>query len=62
MPEFRGKGYGKEALIGTLQLIQEKNIYDIELDVESKNDNALNLYKACGFEEVSVMNYYEFKI
>ncbi|MCB2353722.1 hypothetical protein [Clostridium estertheticum] len=29
--------------------------------MESKNNTALNLYKVCGFEEMSVMNYYRFK-
>lgn len=59
LPDFRGKGYGKAALKEALRLINEKNIYEIELDVECKNNNALNLYKACGFEELSVMSYYK---
>lgn len=62
VPSFRGKGYGKAALISALRLINKKNIYEIELDVECKNDAALNLYKACGFEEKSVMNYYKYNI
>ncbi len=56
--EFRGKGYGKATLRTVLKLINEKDIYSIELDVECKNDTALNLYKACGFQEKSVMDYY----
>jgi ribosomal protein S18 acetylase RimI-like enzyme len=60
LPDFRGKGYGKAALKEALRLIREKNISKIELDVECKNDTALNLYKACGFEEQSIMNYYEY--
>ncbi|WP_461612066.1 GNAT family N-acetyltransferase [Clostridium sp. Marseille-QA1073] len=62
LPDFRGKGCGKAALKEALRLINEKNIYDIELDVETKNANALTLYKACGFEEKSIMNYYEYNI
>lgn len=60
LSDFRRKGYGKAALGETLSLINEKNIHNIELDVECKNSNALNLYKACGFEEKSVMNYYKY--
>ena len=60
LPDFRGKGYGKAALKEALRLINEKNIHDIELDVECKNNTALNLYKSCGFEEKSVMNYYRY--
>ena len=61
MPDFRSKGYGKAALIEALLLINNKNIYETELDVECKNNTALNLYKSCGFEEKSVMNYYMYK-
>ena len=60
LPDFRGKGYGKAALKEALCIINEKNIYEIELDVECKNSTALNLYKSCGFEEQSVMNYYKY--
>jgi ribosomal protein S18 acetylase RimI-like enzyme len=60
LPDSRGNGYGKAALKEALRLINENNIYDVELDVECKNNTALNLYTACGFEELSVMNYYIF--
>ena len=62
LPDFRGKGYGKAALKEALCLINEKNINEVQLDVECKNNTALNLYKTCGFEEVSVMNYYKYDI
>lgn len=59
LPEFRCKGYGKVALKEALKLINEKNINKVQLDVSCKNNKALNLYKSCGFEEQSVMNYYK---
>ncbi len=62
LPEYRGLGYGKAALYTLLEMIGNKEIKDIQLDVESKNRSALNLYKAFGFEEISVMNYYEYVI
>ncbi|MGK0468341.1 GNAT family N-acetyltransferase [Clostridium sp.] len=62
LPYFRGKGYGKAALIAALRLINKENINDVELDVECKNNTALNLYKGCGFQEKSVMNYYKYNI
>ena len=46
--------------MSALHLINEKNIYDVELDVECNNNTALNLYKDCGFEEQSEMNYYRY--
>lgn len=64
LPEFRRKGYGKAALKAALQIITEKkNIFETELDVEcKKNHGALNIYKHCGFEEQSVMDYYGYNI
>lgn len=62
LPEFRGRGYGKSAFSNILSIIKGKNIANVELDVESKNRNALNLYKSFGFEEMSVMNYYNYAI
>lgn len=62
LPEYRRKGYGKAAFQALLRIIKEKGPFDILLDVESKNRNALNLYKSFGFEEMSVMNYYEYMI
>ena len=53
LPDFRSKGYGKATLMAVLGLINEKNITEIGLDVESKNNTALNLYISCGFEEQS---------
>jgi ribosomal protein S18 acetylase RimI-like enzyme len=61
LPDYRGKGYGKAALKKTLQIIQQKNITNIALDVVCTNNNALHLYQACGFEEVSIMNYYQYQ-
>lgn len=58
-PEFRSKGYGRQALAETLSIINKEYIFDIELDVAIENRKALNLYKTCGFEEQSLMNYYE---
>lgn len=60
LPDFRGKGFGKATLTEAIHIINTKNIYEIQLDVECENSTALNLYRDCGFEEVSVMNYYKY--
>lgn len=57
-PNFRGKGYGKETLVKTLKLINQHGVHKVELEVESNNENALLLYKNCGFVETSIMEYY----
>ncbi|AGF57377.1 ribosomal protein S18 acetylase RimI-like enzyme [Clostridium saccharoperbutylacetonicum] len=59
LPEFRGKGFGKTALKEALKIIKERNISNVGLDVAAKNKRALNLYKSCGFEEKSTMDYYK---
>ncbi|AQR96076.1 GNAT family N-acetyltransferase [Clostridium saccharoperbutylacetonicum] len=59
LPEFRGKGFGKAALKEALKIIKERNISNVGLDVAAKNKRALNLYKSCGFEEKSIMDYYK---
>ena len=61
LPDFRSKGYGKQALKQALSMLNNEGIYEVTLDVVAGNNNALNLYKACGFKEQSSMNYYEVK-
>ncbi len=62
LPEYRGQGCGRAALAEVLKQIHNQGISEIELDVESKNEKALNLYKACGFEVLSVMSYYQYAL
>nr|WP_312576093.1 GNAT family N-acetyltransferase [Sedimentibacter sp.] len=59
LPEYRSKGYGRQILLMAIEKLKEQNSKEIMLQVEIKNKNALNLYKSCGFEEISVMDYYE---
>jgi len=59
LPEYRSKGYGRQILSLAIEKLKETNCKDIMLQVAVKNKNALNLYKSCGFEETSTMDYYE---
>lgn len=59
LPEYRGKGYGRELLTLGVEKLKEQKPKDIMLQVVTKNKTALNLYKSCNFEETSQMNYYE---
>lgn len=61
MPDYRGKGYGRQTLREVLRRLRSEGIYDAALDVAVENTNALKLYKSCGFKEQSVMNYYEIR-
>ncbi|MEL7655791.1 MAG: GNAT family N-acetyltransferase [Bacillota bacterium] len=58
-PEYRGKGYGKEILTQAIKKLTEKDLQEIMLQVAVKNKTALNIYKSCGFQETSTMDYYE---
>ncbi len=59
LPDYRGKGYGREILIGAIDKLKKTNSKDIMLQVAANNSNALNLYKSCGFVETSVMDYFK---
>jgi len=58
LPEHQGKGYGRQILADTVQLELDAGRTRIDLDVETENDNALGLYKSCGFEVTSSYGYY----
>lgn len=58
LPDFRGKGYGREILSSALDILKKKDVKDIFLEVATENKNALGLYESCGFEEISVMDYF----
>jgi ribosomal protein S18 acetylase RimI-like enzyme len=58
LPEYRGKGYGRKALIASLNAFREKGVESVGLDVSASNSSALGLYQSCGFVEQSVIDYY----
>lgn len=58
LPEFRGNGYGRELLTMAIEELKKNNAEEIFLQVLTDNNNALNLYKSCGFEERYTMEYY----
>lgn len=61
LPEHRRKGYGRALLLLAIEKLKEANAQEIMLQVAAENSNALNLYKSCGFEETSTMDYFELK-
>lgn len=59
LPEYRGRGYGRQILSATIQTLLSQGFRDMSLDVATDNENALGLYKACGFREANVYDYYD---
>ncbi|HWS30444.1 MAG TPA: GNAT family N-acetyltransferase, partial [Clostridia bacterium] len=62
LPEFRGRGYGRAMLKLSLEKMKASGAKEIMLQVVPENERALNLYKSCGFDETSVMDYYELSV
>ena len=58
LPEWRRKGYGRQMLAQTLRLLLAEGVERFELDVATDNENALNIYTACGFRQSNVYDYY----
>lgn len=56
---YRRRGYGRQILLAIVDLLLEEHWSTISLDVETKNDNALGLYKSCGFRAISTYDYYQ---
>ncbi|WP_166000672.1 GNAT family N-acetyltransferase [Bacillus sp. Cs-700] len=59
LPEYRGKGFGRELLMKAVKELRETQAQQILLQVAVKNKNALNLYQSCGFKETSTMDYFK---
>jgi len=61
-PAFRGKHLGRAVLHKSIQLMRNRQIKHILLQVDSKNLVAHALYRQTGFRELYAMEYYEMKI
>ena len=57
-PSYQGKGYGKDILSYMVHTLITEGVSTIQLDVETKNNNALKLYTQCGFEIMTKYDYY----
>jgi ribosomal protein S18 acetylase RimI-like enzyme len=58
LPEYRGRGYGRQTLARTVQEILATGQERIALEVEVQNKSALTLYESCGFKEAGCYDYY----
>ncbi|WP_422487256.1 GNAT family N-acetyltransferase [Gudongella sp. DL1XJH-153] len=61
IPEYRGKGLGRELLLLSVEKLKEFHANHIYLQVDAENDTALGLYQSCGFKENYSMEYYKLK-
>lgn len=58
LPEYRGRGYGRQLLARTIQTLLAMGKQQIALEVATVNKNALSLYQSCGFKETGSYDYY----
>lgn len=62
LPEYRGRGYGRQLLAYTIQTLLALGKTQIALEVATVNKNALSLYQSCGFRETGSYDYYMFSV
>lgn len=58
LPEYRGKGYGRQILARTIQEILASGQWHTWLEVATENEHALALYQSCGFKVTGSYDYY----
>ncbi len=59
VPERRQRGYGRQLLAATMQLMLAEGHRHFALDVATDNARALTLYETCGFRETEAYDYYD---
>ncbi len=62
LPEYQGKGYGRQMLEQIISQIRVQGQKRITLEVDIDNTNAVGLYRSCGFKEVTTYGYYTLNI
>lgn len=58
LPEYRGRGYGRQMLEEAIRLVRGRSQKTIKLEVDTNNLPALNLYQSCGFRIYTTYSYY----
>jgi ribosomal protein S18 acetylase RimI-like enzyme len=62
LPEYRGRGHGRQILARTIQELLAQGRERIALEVATQNRHALSLYQSCGFRETGSYDYYAFAV
>ncbi|MCJ8014859.1 GNAT family N-acetyltransferase [Paenibacillus sp. KQZ6P-2] len=61
IPEYRGKGHGKELIGAALDLYNEKGAEIALLEALSENEPAIKLYSKMGYQLIDQLRFYEQK-
>jgi ribosomal protein S18 acetylase RimI-like enzyme len=57
IPDYRGRGYGRQMLEEAIRLVRSEGQKPIMLDVDTTNAPALSLYLSCGFAIKTTYDY-----
>jgi ribosomal protein S18 acetylase RimI-like enzyme len=61
-PVHRGRGYGRQILMGVLDQLLAEGWEHILIEVATDNMIACSLYESCGFQRVATFWYYELMV
>jgi len=61
LPAFRGRGYGRQILLETVDTLIAAGWMRILIEVATDNENALGLYESCGFRVTNRYGYHRLK-
>ena len=62
LPDYRGRGYGRQILTETIDALLAEGWKQIMIEVNTENRSALSVYHACGFNEIATYGYYEIEV
>ena len=62
LPEHQRRGYGRQMLLDTVELLTAEGLDRIRLEVETENSGALGLYESCGFRVQREYGYYRLDV
>ena len=62
LPAFRGRGFGRQILLGTVDMLIGAEWKRILIEVATDNEHALGLYESCGFRVTDRFGYYRLKV
>jgi ribosomal protein S18 acetylase RimI-like enzyme len=57
--EQRGRGFGRQMLLHTIDRLVVEKWPRILIEVATDNPNALGLYKSCGFQVTTTYGFYQ---
>ncbi len=62
LPAHRRKQYATAMVMQIMEILLNKRIKTIFLDVEGKNPNAIKLYEKCGYEVTAIHDFWEYDL